>query len=167
MRAIGTADALRGLPADTHYLGTLAHVGLASLRLGERAYAEAALALLAHHGAHFASHLSFFSEGAVPHVLGALLHGLGDESGRHARAIPQLEEGIAMNDRAGFALRAVEGRLLLAQCLAERREGDDARRATLLRRQARSSATRIGMRRLLREHGTRDEATLPELAEAT
>ncbi|MET0342401.1 MAG: AAA family ATPase [Polyangiales bacterium] len=153
LRALGPAAALRGLPADTHYLGTLAHVGLSALRLGALEHAEVAFALLEPHAGAYTTHLSFFCDGAVPHVLGTLAGGLG----RITRAIALLEAGIVKNDRAGLVPRAIEGRLLLARRLSERGEGDDAKRAQLLRRQARASAMRVGLRRMLRENAPRPE----------
>jgi len=59
-----------------------------------------------------------------------------------------------MNDRAGFVLRSIEGRLALARCLVARGDPGDHKRARALRRQAQGAAVRIGMSHLVDETST-------------
>ncbi|MET0343276.1 MAG: AAA family ATPase [Polyangiales bacterium] len=150
LRAIGSASDLRRLPCDTHFLGTIAHVGRAALKLNDLAYAEVAYQLLLPYAErHYAGHVSFLCEGSVAHVLGALAHGLG----RPLAAIAHLERGVVMDERAGLAPRAAECRDLLARCLLERGGADDRERAFALEREVAVSARKLGLRQLAREAG--------------
>jgi hypothetical protein len=143
---IVTPAQLRELPRDRDYLGTLGHVARASLLLGELRYAEAAADLLLPHRERFAGHVSFLCEGSVSQLVGMLDHALG----RTARAIANLEVGIRMNDRAGFAPRAAEARLHLAEVLLASGEEEQRARARVLARRAATSAGRLGLQRLAR-----------------
>lgn len=145
LRTISPSD-LADLPKDRDYLGTLGHVARAALTLSELEYAEATASLLLPHRDRFAGHVSFLCEGSVAQLLGMLEHALG----RRAQAISQLEAGIRMNDRAGFAPRAAEARLRLAEILIENGRAEEHRRALALARKAASMAARLGMQRLVR-----------------
>jgi eukaryotic-like serine/threonine-protein kinase len=140
------AGELARLPCDTCYLGTLGQLARAALLLHALDYAEAVYALLSPYPDRFAGHVSFLADGSVSQLLGMLAHALG----RHASAATHLQAGIAANERAGFAPRAAEARLQLAQSLLAQ-TGSDRARALDLAREAHASATRLGMQRLARE----------------
>jgi hypothetical protein len=121
-------------------------VARASLLLGELRHAEAVADLLRPHSEQFAGHVSFLCEGSVAQLVGMLDHALG----RTARAIANLEVGIRMNDRAGFAPRAVEARLQLAEILLASGDEEHRARARVLARRAATNAGRLGLQRLAR-----------------
>lgn len=110
LRAVAPAELAR-LPCDTHYLGTLGHLARAALALGALDYVRALHPLLARYPQHFAGHISFHCEGAVPHLLGLLA--LAD--GRREAAREQLQQGLAMSRAAGFRTLAGEAREQLAR----------------------------------------------------
>jgi hypothetical protein len=115
LRARSSGDLLR-LPCDSQLLGTLGHLTRACVQLSALDYVEALESRLRAYPEHFAIHFSFLCEGSVPHLLGmlALL------SGRHGDAIPLLETGIGMSERAGFGPCAADARWRLALALAQR-----------------------------------------------
>jgi len=115
----------------------------ARLRRGARATAQRLRA----YPEHFAIHYSILCEGSVPHLLGmlALL------SSRPGDAIPLLEAGIGMSERAGFGPCAADARWRLALALAQQGNAGDRTRARALAKEAQASALRFGMRALARE----------------
>jgi hypothetical protein len=58
---------------------------------------------------------------------------------------------MRMNERAGFALRAAEAGLQLAECLFDRGPADGSRRAQAFARKVHASAARLGLPRLTRD----------------
>src|SRR5207237_398747 len=78
------AERLADLPCDLDHLGTLGALSRAALALRELEYAEALYALLLPYPDHFAVHLSFFCDGAVRSVLGAIAVALGRPAGAEA-----------------------------------------------------------------------------------
>ena len=104
LRVIAPGD-LRRLPCDSSWLGTLAHVARAALQIGALDYAQVTDELLAPYPDHFAAQLSFIAEGAVPHVRGLI----ATATGRPEEGAALLAQGLAMNRRAGYALRVEEG----------------------------------------------------------
>jgi hypothetical protein len=146
LRARSSADLLR-LPCDSQLLGTLGHLTRACVQLSAHDYVEALELRLRAYPEHFAIHFSFLCEGSVPHLLGmlALL------SGRHGDAIPLLEAGIGMSERAGFGPCAADARWRLALALAQQGEAADRRRARALAKEAQAAALSYGMRALARE----------------
>jgi DNA-binding winged helix-turn-helix (wHTH) protein len=110
LRAVQPAE-LAKLPCDSHYLGTLGHLTRAALSLGALDYVRALRQLLARYPEHFAGHISFLCEGAVPHLLG--LMALAE--GRREQAREQFRQGIALSTAAGFGPLAQEAREQLAR----------------------------------------------------
>jgi hypothetical protein len=97
-------EALLKLPCDSQYLGTLGHLARAAIALGARNYVRVLYTLLARYPEHFAGHLSFLCEGAVPHLLGLL----AEAEGQREVVREHLQRGVAMSERAGFLGLAAE-----------------------------------------------------------
>jgi tetratricopeptide (TPR) repeat protein len=125
-------------------LGTLGHLARAAVALEALEHAAVLYQLLSEHPDRFAAHVAFFCEGSIQQLLGMLALALG----RHAAAIAHFQVAIRSSDGAGHGLRAAEARLQLAACLVAR--GDPQRRRVVaLVRQARASAARMGLPKLL------------------
>jgi DNA-binding winged helix-turn-helix (wHTH) protein len=135
---------LAGLPSDRDLLGTLGHVIRAALKVGALDHAAQAAARLSAHPEGFAVHVGFLCEGAVPHLLGSVSLALGESE----RAVSELQEGLAQNERAGFTLCAAYARLELARALQERGRSSDRARARSLRWEVQVHAERHGLHRL-------------------
>lgn len=142
-----SASEVGRLPCDSQLLGTLGHLARACVQLGAQEYVEALEARLRAFPEHFSIHNAFVCEGSVPHLLGMLAM----LAGRPADAIPLLETGVAMSDRAGFGPCAADARWRLALALAQQGAAADRRRARGLAKEAESMAQRFGMRALARE----------------
>jgi DNA-binding winged helix-turn-helix (wHTH) protein len=131
--------ALSELPKDRDYLGTLAHLTRAVTSLGgEGAYARALYDLLSPFAEHYASHVSVFSDGSVPQLLGMLAWELGE----HSAARAHFEEALRMNARAGLGMRVAEAKVQLARALGA------TTRATSLAQEAMSAARSCGAVRM-------------------
>jgi DNA-binding winged helix-turn-helix (wHTH) protein len=104
-------DALLKLPCDSHHLGTLGHLARAAIALGERDYVRALYPMLSRYPRHFAGHISFLCEGAVPHLLGLL----AAAEGKRDVAREHVQRGVVMSEAAGFHTLVEEGRTLLRQ----------------------------------------------------
>lgn len=135
---------LAALPCDRDLLGTLGHVIRAALKLGALDHAAQAAARLSQHRDGFGVHVSFLCEGSVPHLLGSVSLALGESE----RAVGELQEGLAQDERAGFTLCAAYARLELARALQERGRASDRARARSLRWEVQVHAERHGLRRL-------------------
>jgi len=136
---------LAHLPRDRDYLGTLGHLARAVVSLGALEHAEALYQLLSLHPDRFAAHIAFYCEGSIQQLLGMLALVLG----RSAAAMAHLQVAIRRSDGAGHGLRAAEARLQLATCLVAHGGSPQRRRAVALARQARASAERMGLSKLL------------------
>src|SRR5690606_22174888 len=152
LKALAPED-LAALPCDRDLLGTLGHVAHAAVLIDERAHAEQAAARLAAYRDGFAVHVGGLCEGSVPHVLGSVALALGDAD----RAVVELTEGIARDERAGLTLCAGYARLSLGRALLCRSRGDDRREAQRQFEQAHAIAERTNMRRLARAASPRSE----------
>jgi len=146
LRALAPAELAR-LPCDSEYLGTLGQLARAALLLREQDYLEPIHALLLRYPDCFAGHVAFLCEGSVPQLLGMLDRALQ----RHAQAAERLETGMRMNERSGFAPRAAEAGLQLAECLLDQGRPDGRRRALALAQETHAAAARSGLPRLTRE----------------
>jgi hypothetical protein len=105
-------DALRRLPCDREYLGTLGALARAALLLQEPDYTRVLYELLSPYPEHFAANLSFLCEGSVSQLLGLLARSLGD--GKAARQ--HLRAAVTYSKRAGLGTCAAQAQLELAQC---------------------------------------------------
>jgi DNA-binding winged helix-turn-helix (wHTH) protein len=131
--------ALAKLPCDRDILGTLGHLARAALALDAGAYITALYPLLARYSEGFAAGVSFYCEGSVAQLLGMLATGRGSSQS----VIAHYEAGIAANENAGFALRAIEARMQLARFLASDRAQAAQRRSLALAREAGAVASRF------------------------
>jgi eukaryotic-like serine/threonine-protein kinase len=139
--------ALVKLPCDRDILGTLGHLARTALALDANAYVTALYALLSRHTDGFAAGLAFYCEGSVPQLLGML--GAGRVSTQ--TVVAHFEAGIAANERAGFALRAIEARMQLARFLANDAAQSAQRRSAVLAREAGAAASRFELMAQQRE----------------
>ena len=109
--------------------------------MAARSHAEALFPLLAPYPQYCAVAVSFHQLGAVALHLGRLACFLGDP----ARAVPLLEQAIAVHERLGLLPLAATTRLHLAQALFAV-DGPAARvRAATVLAEARTLAERLGM----------------------
>ncbi len=131
---------LRELPCDRDYLGTLGHLARVALLLRETEYAKTLYDMLGPHGEYFAVSASFWCEGAVAQLLGMLARDAGEPDA----VIPHLRAGLRHSERAGLTLRALETRLLLADCLSSKSTRDAQTEAQSLAQEAHGAATRLG-----------------------
>ncbi|HEX4341504.1 MAG TPA: AAA family ATPase [Polyangiaceae bacterium] len=109
-RALGRVapEALRGLPSDREWLGTLGALVHAAVALDAPAYLDVLEALLVPYPDHFAVNVGFFCEGSVRTLLGLIAATRRDD-----RAVTLLEAGAAASDRAGFTAAAIRARQAL------------------------------------------------------
>jgi DNA-binding winged helix-turn-helix (wHTH) protein len=111
LEAVST-EALRRLPCDREYLGTLGALARAALILQAPDYARVLYELLSPYPEHFAVNLAFVCEGSVSQLLGMLARSLGERS----TARQHLQAAVAMSEQAGLATCAAEARLELQLC---------------------------------------------------
>jgi tetratricopeptide (TPR) repeat protein len=128
-------------------LGTLGHLARAALSLDAFDYAEVLYRMLSRYPERFAGHVALYCEGSAQQLLGMLALALG----RPAAAMTHLQAAIRRSDGAGYGLRAAEARLQLAACLVSHGGSGQRRRAVALARQARASAARMALPKLLVE----------------
>jgi DNA-binding winged helix-turn-helix (wHTH) protein len=138
---------IMALPVDRDFVGTLGHLARAAMTLGAIDHAEVLYRLLSRYPERFAGHVALYCEGSTQQLLGMLALTLG----RTAAAMTHLQAAIRRSDGAGYGLRAAEARLQLAACLAAHGGDQQRRRAVSLARQARASAARMGVPKLLAE----------------
>ncbi|HKU42555.1 MAG TPA: hypothetical protein VJR89_30565, partial [Polyangiales bacterium] len=138
---------LAQLPHDRDYLGTLGHLARAVCALHALDYAHVLYGLLSRYPDRVAGHVSFYCEGTTQQLLGMLAQTLN----RPAQATLHFQSALAHSDSAGLGLRAAEVRLQLAACLPANGDAAQRRRALALARQARASAERMGLPRLISE----------------
>lgn len=105
-------SALRRLPCDRDYLGTLGALARASLILQATDYARVLYELLSPYAEDFAVNLAFVCEGSVSQLLGMLARSLGERS----QARQHLKMAVALSEQAGLATCAAEARLELELC---------------------------------------------------
>jgi hypothetical protein len=135
------------LPHDRDYLGTLGHLARAVVTLHALDYAHVLYGLLTHEPEGLCGHVAFYCEGSTQQLLGMLAQALG----RNAQAAVHYQAALAQSDSAGLGLRAAEVRLQLAGCVLAQADAGERRRAVALARQARASAERMGLARLIAE----------------
>jgi DNA-binding winged helix-turn-helix (wHTH) protein len=145
LRALAPHELAR-LPCDRDLLGTLGHLARAALLIGALEHADAAVARLASQPDAFAAHIGFTCEGSVRHLVGAVALARGD----FARAVSELETGLALDGRAGLALSAGYARIELGRALLGLDKHSERTRARLLFMEARSQGERLGFQRLAR-----------------
>jgi len=104
--------ALRRLPCDRDYLGTLGALARASLILQATDYARVLYELLSPYPEDFAVNLAFVCEGSVSQMLGMLARILGERS----QARQHLKMAVALSEQAGLATCAADARLELELC---------------------------------------------------
>jgi DNA-binding winged helix-turn-helix (wHTH) protein len=132
------------LPCDRDYLGTLAHLSAAAFMLDEHATAQQLYALLAPHGACFATDVSLHPRGSIAHWLGVLARMLG----KRTEAEAHLAHAIAQNEAMSFAPRAAESRYELARTLMASDDASARARARTLCEEALRSTRAMGMQPL-------------------
>jgi hypothetical protein len=106
------ADALRRLPCDREYLGTLGALARAALTLHAADHARVLYELLSPYPEYFAINLAFLCEGSVSQLLGKLARSFGDA----AQARRHFDASIDESERAGFVACAAEARRERSAC---------------------------------------------------
>jgi DNA-binding winged helix-turn-helix (wHTH) protein len=154
LRTLAPRD-LAALPCDRDLLGTLGRVIYAALALQAFDYAEQAALRLAAHRSSFCVDIGFLCEGSVPHLLGSVALALGDAD----RAVSELSDGLAREERAGFLLCAGYTRVELGRALLRRGRTNDRSRARQLWSQAHTQAERTGLQRLAHAASTQRDGT--------
>jgi DNA-binding winged helix-turn-helix (wHTH) protein len=143
-------SALADLPCDRDLLGTLGHVAYSAALLGAHEHAEAAANRLRRYRDHYAAHVGFVCDGAVPQILGAVALATGNVDA----AVRELESGLKLADRAGLKLCAAYGRLSLGRALTCQGHAREGARARSLISDARAAGERLGMQRLTQAAAT-------------
>ncbi len=134
-------ESLGRLPHDRDYLGTLAHLAVASTATRCLGHAEALYSLLAPYPHFHAADLSLHCDGSVAHFLGTL----GRSLGREREAAGHLEDALDRNERAGFAPRAAHSAYELGCALASGANSTSMKRARELFTGVVERCERMGM----------------------
>jgi DNA-binding winged helix-turn-helix (wHTH) protein len=134
-------ESLWRLPHDRDYLGTLAHLTVASLATNSVSHAGALYQLLSPYAQMYTADLSLHCDGSVEHFLGLLASALG----RARESVKHLEGALDANDRAGFQGRAAHSAFELGRVLMAKNGGQAGKRARSLFMRALESSRRMGM----------------------
>jgi hypothetical protein len=106
------ADALRRLPCDREYLGTLGALVRVALCLQASDYARVLYELLSPYPEHFAVNLAFMCEGSVSQLLGMLARSFGE----FGMARRHLQTAVALSEQSGFVTCGAEAQKELELC---------------------------------------------------